>query len=54
MTPWQTVASFPALAVVFCMVRILVSEAETVQGEIALAVRVKVTVPAVISVVPGV
>ena len=36
------------------MIRILASVAETVQGEVAEAVKVKVTVPAVISAAPGV
>ena len=53
--PWQTVASVPAFAVgVFWMERILGSVTETVQGDVAKAVKVKVTVPAVKSVVPGV
>jgi hypothetical protein len=53
--PWQIVASFPALAVgVFLIIRILVSDVEAVQGETAEAVKVNVTVPALISAVPGV
>jgi len=53
--PWQILASTPALAVgVFRMFRIMLSEAETVHGDIAEAVSVKVTVPAVISAAPGV
>jgi hypothetical protein len=53
--PSQIEASFPALAVgVFWMVRIIASVAEIVQGEVAEAVKVKVTVPALKSVVPGV
>ncbi len=53
--PSQIEASFPAFAVgVFWMLRILSSIAEIVQGEIAEAVKVKVTVPAVISDASGV
>ncbi len=53
--PSQIEASFPALAVgIFWMLRILLSVAEIVQGEIAEAVKVKVTVPVLISIVPGV
>jgi hypothetical protein len=53
--PSQIEASFPAFAVgVFWMLRILSSVAEIVQGEVAEAVKVKVTVPFVTSVVPGV
>ena len=49
------VASIPAFAVgVFWITSILLSETETVQGETADEVIVKVTVPAVISDVPGV
>ena len=49
------VASAPAFALgAFWMMRILLSIAETVQGEIAEAIKVKVTVPAIISSVPGV
>jgi len=52
--PSQMEASFPALAVgAFWMLRIIASVAETVQGEVAEAVKVKVTVPAIISIVPG-
>jgi hypothetical protein len=52
--PSQIEASLPAFAVgVFWMERILASVAETVQGEVAEAVKVKVTVPAAISIVPG-
>jgi len=55
MLPSQIEASFPAFAVgVFWIVRILASVADTAQGEIAEAVKVKVTVPAVKSFVPGV
>ena len=51
----QVVLSVPAFAVgVFWMVRILASVAETVQGEVAKAVKVKVIVPIEISDVPGV
>ena len=53
--PSQIEASFPALAVgVFWMISILLSVAETVQGEIAEDVKVRVTEPDVISVTPGV
>ena len=53
--PSQIEASFPALAVgVFWMVRIIASVAEMLQGEVAEAIKVKVTVPAVKSFVPGV
>ena len=53
--PSQIEASFPALAVgVFWIVRILASVAEMVQGEVAEAFNVRVTVPAVISSIPGV
>jgi hypothetical protein len=53
--PSQIEASFPAFAVgVFWMVRIIASVAETVQGEVAEADKVKVTVPKEMSVVPGV
>jgi hypothetical protein len=53
--PSQIEASFPAFAVgVFWMLRILASVAETVQGEVAEAVKVKVTVPNEMSVAPGV
>ena len=53
--PSQIVTSLPAFAVgVFWIIRIFVSVAEIVQGEIADAVKVKVTVPFVKSVVPGV
>ena len=53
--PSQIEASFPAFAVgVFWMLRIIASVAETVQGEIAEAVKVNVTVPKEMSVVPGV
>jgi hypothetical protein len=53
--PWQIVASEPALAVgVFWIIRILPSETDVVQGETAKAVKVNVTVPAVISAAPGV
>jgi hypothetical protein len=49
------VASVPALAVGFILIiRVLLSDAEAVQGEIDETVRVNVTVPAVISAVPGV
>ena len=52
--PSQMEASFPALAVgAFWMLRIIASVAETVQGEVAEAVKVKVTDPAIISIVPG-
>ena len=48
-------ASVPALAVGdFWIIRIFVSVDATVHGETAVAVRVIVTVPALISVVPGV
>ena len=53
--PSQIEALLPAFAVgVFWMLRILASVAEIVQGEVAEAVNVKVTVPAVKSFVPGV
>ena len=53
--PSQIEASFPAVAVgIFWMVRIIASVAEMVQGEIAEAVKVKVTTPTVKSFVPGV
>ena len=53
--PSQMEASFPALAVgAFWMVRIIASVAETVQGEVAEAVKVRVTEPDVISATPGV
>jgi len=53
--PSQIEASLPALAVgAFWMVRIIASVAETVQGEVAEAVNVRVTEPDVISATPGV
>ena len=55
MLPSQIEASFPAFAVgIFWMLRILASVAETVQGEVAEAVKVRVTEPDVISATPGV
>ena len=49
------VASFPALTEGnFRIIRILVSDAEFTHGEIDVEVSVKVTVPLVMSVVPGV
>ena len=53
--PWQIFASAPALGTgAFPIITILESDADTVQGEIAAAVKVTVTVPAVISAAPGV
>ena len=53
--PSQIEASLPAFAVgVFWMLRIIASVAEMVQGEVAEADKVKVTVPKEMSVVPGV
>ena len=53
--PSQMEASFPALAVgAFWMLRIIASVTEMVQGEVAEADKVKVTVPKEMSVVPGV
>ncbi len=49
------VASFPAFATGnLRMTSILLSDVEFTHGEIAVAVSVKVTVPLVMSVVPGV
>jgi len=53
--PSQIEASFPAFAVgVFWMLRIIASVAETMQGEIAEVVNVRVTEPDAISATPGV